>query len=218
MPTTDQTMPQEETTPPSSPSAPPNTPSTPPADRVLLPNLIFGRPYAELPNGDFTYITAQRKLVCRHGENASTIQWWLAQERRAAETGLPPPTRGGSRGHVLCDCQTTEGLNFKNIAPGACLPCLPSSLFTFLEETGADKICVRGQAAHRIPYLAGPTYLTATGNVVCKHGTRLPRSTKCRSSRRACGCVLPLLPARSAFKAVALGKYRSGCARVLIPA
>ena len=184
-------------------------------DLVLLPSLCFGAPFSLQPDGKQVYITPAGKLVCPHGECSSTLCYWLAAEKKARLEGLPLPPRGGSRGWTCCDCQNTEGLNVTPDASTA-LPMPPTSLFEFLEDTGAELVKVKGRDARRIPHVPGPTFVTTLGRLCCRHGAS--RASLCKkqkalapSSRRpACQCVLKPLPARAEFKDLQLGKCAPG--------
>ena len=186
-------------------------PAQPAPDLELLPLLCFGTPFSLQPDGKQVYITPAGKLVCPHGELSSTICYWLAAEKKARLEGKPLPPRGGSRGRSCCDCQSTEGLNVTPDASMA-LPSPPTSLFEFLEDTGAELIKVKGRDARRIPHVPGPTFVTTLGKLCCRHGAS--RASLCKkqkalapSSRRpACRCVLEPLPARSGLKDLQLGK------------
>ena len=172
---------------------------------VLLPSMQLGTLYKTEPDGKQIFVNADgTKLLCPHGECSSTIAHWINMEAKAKQQGLPPPPRGGSRGLSSCNCQDTLGLNPKCIG---CVPtpqtALPASLFELLEQTGAERICVKGQEALRVPHLPGPTFVTARGRLCCRHGASrasLKKSEKAtHDSNRLpkCGCVLGALPARS---------------------
>ena len=180
-------------------------------DLELLPSLCFGTPFSLQPDGKQVYLTPAGKLVCPHGEGSSTICYWLAAEKKARLEGRPLPPRGGSRGGSCCDCQSTEGLNVKPDV-STVLPSPPTSLFEFLEDTGAEVIKVKGRDARRIPHVPGPTFVTTLGRLCCRHGAS--RTSLCKkqkalapSSRRpACHCVLKPLPARAELKDLRFGK------------
>ena len=106
----------------------------------------------------------------------------------------------------------TEGLNVKPSAAVA-LPVAPKSLFEFLEMQEAELIKVKGLDARRIPHLSGPTFVTVTGHLCCRHGASrasLRKSEKTpHSSKRlpTCGCSLKPLPWRTGLKHLQLGKH-----------
>ena len=131
-------------------------------DLVLLPSICFGAPFSLQPDVKQVFITPTGKLVCPHGELSSTICYWLAAEKKAWFEGLPLPPRGGSRGRSSCDCQSTEGLNVTPDASTASPP-PPTSLFQFLEDTGAELTTVKGREARRIPHFPGPMFVTTLG-------------------------------------------------------
>ena len=190
--------------------------ASPPPPLTLLPSMQFGREFSTLPNGNKTYLTINGKLVCCHGECSSTICHWLAEERRAKLEEKPVPPRGGSRSLSSCDCQSTEGLNCKPsglVAP----PTPPESLFGFLQESGAEKVIVKGHEARCVPHLGGPTFVMATGRFCCRHGaSRQSLINKQKAGSRVsyrlptCGCKLELRPKRTdALKGMRIGLYAS---------
>ena len=93
------------------------------------------------------------------------------------------------------------------------LPVAPKSLFEFLEMQEAELIKVKGLDARRIPHLSGPTFVTVTGHLCCRHGASrasLRKSEKTpHSSKRlpTCGCSLKPLPWRTGLKHLQLGKH-----------
>ena len=185
--------------------------STVTTDMVLLPSMAFATSFSLQPDGKQVFITTGGKLVCPHGELSSTICYWLAAEKKARLNGEPVPPRGGSRGHTTCDCQTTEGLNVKPDAD-TIVPAPPNSLFDFLESKGTELVRVKGRDARRVPHVEGPTFLTSTGKLVCRHGaTRMTlarrQKTETPSPRQQlCGCVLKGLPVRPGLKGLQLGR------------
>ena len=184
---------------------------------TLLPSMQFATLHHVEPDGKRVFITTDNKLVCPHGECSSTILYWLREERLAKAKGLPTPVRGGCRGISMCDCQNTDGLNGKR-----CVDCgvkaTPSSLFEFLEQQSTDLIMVKGREARCIPHLPGPTYVTSTGKLCCRHGaSRLSLINKQKAGSRpsarlpTCGCKLQPLPVRSGgLRGVRMGKYAMG--------
>ena len=50
---------------------------------TLLPSMQFGTLHHVEPDGKQVFITANKKLVCPHGECSSTILFWLREERLA---------------------------------------------------------------------------------------------------------------------------------------
>ena len=170
---------------------------------TLLPSLQFATPHSVQPDGKPVFITSLGKLVCAHGECSSTICSWIRAERMATEKGVVPPPRGGSRGLTTCDCQNTDGLNRKSGETSRPAPAGPMSLFEFLEQQDSELIVVKGREARRIPFLPGPTFLTRTGRLCCRHGASRQSLIKkkkagCRPSTRlpTCGCTLKPLPVR----------------------
>ena len=105
----------------------------------------------------------------------------------------------------------TEGLNVKPCAAVA-LPVAPKSLFEFLEMRDTELIKVKGLDARRIPHLPGPTFVTVTGHLCCRHGAsrsslRKREKTSHPSNRLpSCGCALKPLPWRASLKHLQLGK------------
>ena len=182
---------------------------------ALLPSMQYGRLYSTQPDGKRVYLTSAGKLVCCHGECSSTICFWLRAEKRAAAEGQPPPARGGSRGLSQCDCQNTDGLNV-GWGVGAAAPCPPApppSLFELLEGQGTERVVVRGREARRIPHLPGPTFVTSTGRLCCRHGASrqslIAKQKATPSARRpACSCELKPLPVRrTGLRGIPLGKF-----------
>ena len=184
---------------------------------TLLPSMQFATLYNIQPDGKQVFLTTEGKLVCPHGECSSTICYWLREERKAKEAGLPLPPRGGCRGLSTCDCQNTDGLNGKiTDSDSAQQPVTrPSSLFAYLETQDAEKVLVKGREARRIPHLCGPTFVTSAGKLCCRHGaTRFSLINKKKAGDRpscrlpTCGCELKPLPVRSGGLAgMQLGKY-----------
>ena len=180
---------------------------------VLLPALRFAVRHHVEPDGKEIYLSSDGCLLCPHGEKSSTICHWLVEEKAARAKGQVPRRRGGVRAISSCDCQNTEGLN---TAPGDEVkpPVLPASLFAFLEEQQTETVMVKGREARRAPHLTGPTFVTTTGALVCRHGfsrkslIEKKRSSVASTRRPACGCELQALPARQArLGGVALGKF-----------
>lgn len=198
------------------------TPSKTDTDLVLLPSMAFASPFSLQPDGKRVFMTTGGKLVCPHGECSSTICYWLAAEKKAQLEGKPLPPRGGSRAASACDCQSTEGLN---VTPDAQTraPAPPHSLFDFLEAKDAECIKVKGRDARRIPHLGGPTFVTATGKLVCRHGAS--RASLCKRQKAdspsarlpACGCVLKALPVRAGLKGLQLGKCQGKAVLIARP-
>ena len=181
---------------------------------TLLPSMQFGTLHHVEPDGKQVFITANKKLVCPHGECSSTILFWLREERLAREKGMSPPARGGCRGISRCDCQNTDGLNGKHDVESGVNE-MPSSLFEYLEQQNTESITVKGRGARCIPYLPGPTFVTATGKLCCRHGaSRLSLINKQKAGSKAsarlptCGCVLHPIPVRrGGLRAVQMGKH-----------
>ena len=186
---------------------------------TLLPSMQFGTLHHVQADGKQVFITTSGKLVCPHGECSSTILSWLRDERIAKEKGLPLPARGGSRGISTCDCQNTDGLNGKLDNGSGLADTTPTSLFEFLEKQDTELITVKGREARRIPHLSGPTYVTATGKLCCRHGaSRQSLINKQKAGSRpssrlpTCGCVLHPLPVRNGgLRGVQMGKYAKQC-------
>lgn len=184
---------------------------------TLLPSMQFATLHSVQPDGKQVFLTTEGKFVCSHGECSSTICYWIREERKAKEAGLPLPPRGGCRGLSSCDCQNTDGLNGKIADPDRAQqpPVRPSSLFEYLEQQGAEQIVVKGREARRIPHLCGPTFVTETGKLCCRHGaSRLSLINKKKAGDRpsfrlpTCGCELKPLPVRSGGLAgIQIGKY-----------
>ena len=191
---------------------------------VLLPSLRFAVQHHVEPDGKIIYISSDGCLLCPHGEKSSTICHWLVEEKAARASGQIPRPRGGIRATSSCDCQSTEGLN---TAPGDEVrpPVLPASLFEFLEDQQAESVVVKGREARRVPHLAGPTFVTITGALVCRHGCSRKslidkKNSSVASTRRpTCGCELQALPARRArLGGVMLGKFCKTPRRMCAPA
>ena len=180
-------------------------------DTVLLPSMRFGRLYSKLPDGKRVFLTTDRQLVCEHGELSSTICFWLSMEKKARADGTEPPQRGGFNPSV-CDCATTEGLNGA-IQEGICAPCKPTSLFEFLEASGAEVIKVKGRDARQIPHIKDAAFVSTVGTVCCRHGSSRrslikKHRTPTKSNRLAsCDCKLPPLSLHTGLKDLQLGKF-----------
>ena len=163
--------------------------------RILLPNFVVAKLYAKRQDGRKVYMTCTGSLVCEHGETAGTITYWTAMEARARAEGRSPPKRGRA-GVSVCDCQSSAGLVCRSINTSM-HPEAPPSLYAFLESKGEDEITVRGVSARRLPHLEGPTYLTATGKLVCKHGNS--KRALITKARARCDCKLGRLPLRNSL-------------------
>ena len=179
---------------------------------TLLASMQFATPHSVRPDGKQIFLTTAGKLVCPHGECSGTICHWLREERAARDKGLPPPPRGGSRGLSTCDCQSTDGLNGKLDAE-AKPPSLPPSLFEFLVQQKSEVVLVKGREARRVPYLGGPTFLTSTGRLCCRHGAsrrslinREKAGSRPSARLPSCGCVLKPLPVRAGCVSVQMKK------------
>ena len=180
----------------------------------LLPSMCFAVRHHREPDGKQVWLASDGSLRCPHGEKSSTICYWLAEEKAARAKGEATPPRGGKRAQSGCDCQSTEGLNgtpSDAIKP----PTLPPSLFEFLECQQTEVVSVKGRDARYIPHIAGPTFVTSMGLLVCRHGhsrKSLIAKTKTAtlSSRRpVCDCTLHALPARAGrLGGIRLGKYQ----------
>ena len=180
------------------------------AKLVLLPSMRFARPFQTMSDGKKIYISTEGRLLCEHGELASTINYWTSAEKKAKSEGREPPSRGGFHPSI-CDCVTTEGMNVA-IPADVCLPVRPSSLFDFLEATNTEWIKVKGRDARRIPHVPGPAFVSTVGRVTCRHGaSRLSLIKKERfgeSKRRPnCGCKLKALSLHGSLKGLQLGKF-----------
>lgn len=175
----------------------------------------FAVPHHEEPDGKQIWLTSDGHLCCPHGELSSTICYWLAAENAARAEGREPGPRGGGRAASACNCQNTDGLNAApkdTVTP----PAPPSSLFAYLEAQHAEVVMIRGRAARRVPHLAGPTFVTTMGLLVCRHGhsrKSLHASAKAPSNRRPrCSCALQALPARGGrLGGVQFGKFTNKC-------
>ena len=183
---------------------------------TLLPSMQFATLHSVQSDGKQVFLTTSGKLVCHHGECSGTICHWLREERSAMEKGLPPPPRGGSRGLSTCDCQSTDGLNGK-LGAETNPPLMPPSLFEFLVQQNSEMVLVKGREARRVPHLRGPTFLTSTGQLCCRHGAsrrslinREKAGSRPSSRLPSCGCVLKPLPVRAGCVSVCNNKKGRG--------
>ena len=178
----------------------------------LLPSMRFGRLFSTMLDGKKIYLSTEGQLLCEHGELSSTISLWNSIEKRAKVDGTEPPPRGGFQTPSICDCVTTEGMNV-NLPYDVEIPVKPSSLFEFLESSGAECVKVKGRDARRIPYTNSPIFVSTIGTLTCHHGaSRRSLIKKERSvieSKRlpTCGCKLKALSMSGGLKGLQLGKF-----------
>lgn len=185
---------------------------------VLLPSMQIGTLFKTEPDGKQVFIDSSgTKLLCPHGECASSISHWVSAEAKAEALGLPPPPRGGSRGVSVCDCQDSFGLCPRVIDKTICQPAeTPASLFELLEQMGTERVKIKGQDAQLVPHMPGPMYCNARGKLCCKHGfsraslRNAQKATHLSTRLPKCGCELGLMPVRSGGvkRKLPLGKWR----------
>ena len=194
---------------------------------VLLPSMQIGTLYKTEPDGKQVFLNVLgTKLLCPHGECASTISKWVGAEAKAKELGLPPPPRGGARGVSECDCQDAFGLCPKVIDTSICQPAKPpASLFELLEQMGTEHMKIKGQDARLVPYMPGPMYCDARGKLCCKHGfsraslRNAKKATHVSTRLPKCGCELGTMPVRSGGvkRKLPLGKFERRSPKAAAP-
>lgn len=178
----------------------------------------IGTLYKTEPDGKNIFLdTSRTKLLCPHGECASSISHWVSAEAKANALGLPPPPRGGCRGVSKCDCQDSFGLCPKVIDTSICQRMAPpASLFELLEQMDTERLQIKGQDARLVPYMPGPMYCDARGKLCCRHGFSRASLKKAQTATHAssrlpkCGCELGVMPVRSGGvkRKLPLGKWR----------
>ena len=148
------------------------------------------------------FVTSDAKLLCEHGELASSIGSWLSKEQRAMRDGLEPPPRNS-----VCDCQNTDGLHWTKEMPGPRDSVAPpaSTLYGVLEALDAFKVEVRGRPLRQVPHTSGDDALFVSrkgGVLCCRHGTSLSALRGMRAGKivkargEPCGCCVAQPPRR----------------------
>ena len=74
---------------------------------VVLPTMRVARLHHVTDCGRKVFITPAGKLICEHGECASSIGSWVSAEQAAQRVGEQPFSRNG-----ICDCQNTDGMHW----------------------------------------------------------------------------------------------------------
>jgi hypothetical protein len=124
-------------------------------------------------SGRRVFITANSKLVCEHGECASSIGSWVSAEQRASLEGKDTPPRNS-----ICDCSNTDGMHWTKSMPEPKVTVDPpaDTLFDVLDCLDTHKVVVRGHALRHIPHTCGTSALFVSqkgGLLCCRHGHSL---------------------------------------------
>jgi hypothetical protein len=139
-------------------------------DVALLPSGRVGRLTAiKTPSGRPIYRGVDGKLLCKHGELASSIV-----KRMRNKPGMEDS---------VCDCMTTEGLLVKSDTTPP--PPRNVDLFRLLRAQGAITRINNRRTVYCRAF--GSVWLNPLNTVVCKHGYGL----KARESRCKCQLVVP---------------------------
>lgn len=141
---------------------------------IVLPSMRVGRLQHTVPaTGRRVFVTTDGRLVCEHGELASSICKWMAAAARAAREGNPAPPR-----HSACDCENTDGLHWTKEMPrpDRILDQPANSFYGVLEALGTHRLSVRGRALRHVPHTCehDALYVCQKGDMLCcRHGNSL---------------------------------------------
>ena len=179
---------------------------------VVLPSWRVARLYGKLALGGGEsrriFVSSEGRLLCQHGELASSICTWTRDEKRARAEGREPAARGGA-----CDCQGTEGLGAKVCNADELLADAPASLAECCKRLRTETVDTRKGEMFHVPGSSN-TYVSHTEEgYFCRHGTNI------RSLERGkgCGCVSSKPPSRRGRQATG-GRKRAAVRVVLCPA
>ena len=116
---------------------------------VVLPTMRIAKLHHVTDSGRKVFVTPAGKLVCEHGECASSIGSWVSAEQAAQLVGEQPFARNS-----VCDCQNTDGMHWTKAMPSPLVPLDPpaDTLFGVLDALGTHKITVRGRTLRHVPY------------------------------------------------------------------
>jgi hypothetical protein len=169
---------------------------------VVLPTMRVARLHHVTDCGRKVFITPAGKLVCEHGECASSIGSWVSAEQAAQRVDEQPFSRNS-----ICDCQNTDGMHWGKAMPSPLVPLDPpaDTLFGVLDALGTHKVTVRGRTLRHVPYTCDSSALFVAqkgGFLCCRHGHSLSvlkaiekgKPTKFRGG--ACTCSVTAPPRR----------------------
>ena len=141
---------------------------------IVMPNLRVAKLHHICKDsGRRVFITANSKLVCEHGECASSIGSWVSAEQRANLEGKDAPPRNS-----ICDCSNTDGMHWTKSMPKPITAVDPpaDTLFGVLDWLDTHKVVVRGHTLRHIPHTCNASALFVSqkgGLLCCRHGHSL---------------------------------------------
>lgn len=169
---------------------------------VVLPAMRVAKLHHVTASGRKVFITPVGKLICEHGECASSIGSWVSAEQAAQLVGEQPFARNS-----ICDCANTDGMHWTKTMPSPLVPLDPpaDTLFGVLDAIGTHKIVLRGRTLRHVPYTGDNSALFVAqkgGFFCCRHGHSLNvlkainqgKSSKFRGG--ACRCSVRAPPRR----------------------
>ena len=141
---------------------------------IVMPNLRVAKlHHIREECGRRVFITTDGKLVCEHGECASSIGSWVSAEQRAnVESEDAPPRKS------ICDCSNTDGMHWTKGMPKPIVAIDPpaDTLFGVLNSLDTHKVLVRGHALRHVPHTCDASALFVSqkgGLLCCRHGHSL---------------------------------------------
>lgn len=169
---------------------------------IVMPNLRIARLHHVSDSGRNVFITTNGKLVCEHGECASSIGSWVSTEQAALLAGDEQPSR-----HSPCDCSNTDGMHWTKAMPQAlvCLDPPANSLYDMLGALGTCTVMVRGRALRHVPHTCSTSALFVSpkgGMLCCRHGHSLnvlkniQKGTPTKFRGGVCSCNVKRPPRR----------------------
>ena len=141
---------------------------------IVMPNLRVAKlHHTREDSGRRVFITTNGKLVCEHGECASSIGSWVSAEQRAHLDGDAPPPRNS-----ICDCGNTDGMHWTKNMSKPLVDITPPSetLFGVLDSLDTHRVTVRGHTLRHVPHTCGASALFVSqkgGVLCCRHGHSL---------------------------------------------
>lgn len=156
---------------------------------VVLASGRIGRQIAINRSDCPVFLDQQGVAVCRHGERATSIMSWIAQERKD-----PDFIRNTS-----CDCENIDGLltEYPKLEADASLE-LP--LYQLLAEVGAEQKMVNTRPQRKaLTTRDSEIWVQPNGTLVCTHGNTRKTLAKMskgmkggfkRKSTKVCDCRL----------------------------
>ena len=141
---------------------------------IVMPNLRVAKLHnVREDSGRRVFITMNGKLVCEHGECASSIGSWVSAEQRAHLDGDAPPPRNS-----ICDCGNTDAMHWTKNMPKPLVEINPPSdtLFGVLDSLDTHSVTVRGHMLRHVPHTCGASALFVSqkgGVLCCRHGHSL---------------------------------------------